>query len=376
MKGTLISDAHNQWANRPADERFETLAALHAHVSKRRNDSFEHGEVPISRMNAVAQDGKMYIGSSGSVSATMELNNWSMSQLCSRVGAPRDFLAKLTPEIAALALSDRMLRSADTAEQGLTFDQGMRPSLLRALNGSQYERLWDNEITGLLTKALPEGWRNPTGYGGGKFGEPLQPQGLYASDRDVWAFFISGGDANDVNWNTVDLDGEPMHRGFFVWNSEVGKTSFGWSSFWFNMVCGNHYIWGASNIETVRAVHRSSVRSAFRGFGTFMNHLQTSDTRDSFAAAVRAAKDEIAVALQGTHEDVITAAETRFRKEGFTATQVVGALDAMTLEEKSPRGSRWDWLQGFTAHARTEATAEARVALERLATKTLLTTVS
>jgi hypothetical protein len=44
-------------------------------------------------------------------------------------------------------------------------------------------------------------------------------------------------------------------RGFFVWNSEVGKTTLGAGFFLFDYVCCNRIIWGADQYTDVRIRH-------------------------------------------------------------------------------------------------------------------------
>jgi hypothetical protein len=42
-------------------------------------------------------------------------------------------------------------------------------------------------------------------------------------------------------------------RGFFVWNSEVGKTTLGAGFFLFDYVCCNRIIWGADQYTELQA---------------------------------------------------------------------------------------------------------------------------
>ena len=44
-------------------------------------------------------------------------------------------------------------------------------------------------------------------------------------------------------------------RGFFVWNSEVGKATLGAGFFLFDYVCCNRIIWGADQYTEVRIRH-------------------------------------------------------------------------------------------------------------------------
>lgn len=373
---TCLFDAHTQWATRPNDERFASLADLHKATMARHLASVDVSNVNLADMRLQRTDAGFGLAHVNNQSDVGAFTNWSLGQWCTRTGVPRDFLTRISPDLALEVLRERHGRTIQEDREGMTsrvlFGSNGR-NVVRAFHGSAYARLWDAEVTQALVDHLPEGWRNPVAYAGGKFNAPLEPSGLYASDRDVFAFFVTGGDFTDGrDWNTVDVNGDVLQRGFYVWNSEVGSTSFGWASFWFRVVCGNHIIWGAEDVEVTRAVHRASVRDTFeRGFCTFLQGLGKADTRDAFAALVRAAQNEIAVEITRDREKTLDAATKRFART-FTAAQVRGALDAVISEERNVRGTRWDWLNGFTAHARQMPNADARTALERKAAAVLL----
>ena len=55
----------------------------------------------------------------------------------------------------------------------------------------------------------------------------------------------------------IDLNGSGgLMRGFFLWNSEVGAGAFKIQTFLLEAVCGNHIVWGASDVKTYRKVHK------------------------------------------------------------------------------------------------------------------------
>ena len=53
-------------------------------------------------------------------------------------------------------------------------------------------------------------------------------------------------------------------RGVFVWNSEVGAGAFKVQCFYLEAVCGNHIVWGAKGVQTLRLVHKGN---NFNGIG-------------------------------------------------------------------------------------------------------------
>jgi hypothetical protein len=218
-------------------------------------------------------------------------------------------------------------------------------------------------------------------YDKGKYGADLVPSGLYAGDRDMFAFMIDGGDwrPDQPNAGSFSVDDEQFNRGFFVWNSEVGAKSFGFMSFMFDVICGNHYVWGARDVEMFRARHAG--KGATRALYAFRKYLECLNENTStlgFAEAVRAAKAEMAVKITGASPakrvETLDEAFKKF-KTSFTKSEITLALDAMLREERGVTGTRYDWLAGFTAVARSLPNADDRSALEVQASKVLLTPV-
>ena len=76
----------------------------------------------------------------------------------------------------------------------------------------------------------------------------MENAGLYASDRDVFMFLIDED-------HPIEVRNERLSRGLFIWNSEVGKSSFGLTTFLYRYVCGNHIVWGAENVKEIRIRH-------------------------------------------------------------------------------------------------------------------------
>jgi hypothetical protein len=370
--------ANRQWAERPADERFQSLSDMHTAIATR---------------DAMSQDDKIRMASTslhvnGEISlvgdrSTARFTHWSAGQMLSRLGVPRDLLAKLSPEVATSVLMDRLpsaLREGTIDPRQrmlLQHPSGDGPSVIRAFHGNRYERLWDKSVTSMLMEYLPPGWRNPVAFEGGKWGAKLVPSGLYAGDRDMFAIFIDGGDWKDQP-GSFDVDGDAFHRGFMTWNSEVGAQSFGFMPFNFRVICGNNIIWGAENVQVFKARHAGGAHDIFRGLRRFLTTLNENTNADSFVLAVRDAKDTIAVSLKGAstsmgRERILTEAFGKFKGK-FTQTVITDSLDAILREEKGATGTRWDWLQGFTSVARSTVNADERTKIETTASKLLLAT--
>lgn len=364
------TQANRQWAERPADERFASLSDLHSSCISRDNRS-QDDRLYFDRLNITVNGDIRLVGDG----LDARLTHWSAGQLCQKLSVPRDLLAKLNPAVATAVMMDRLPKSIaeGTLWRGqriLKGGYGTPDATVRAFHGDTYERVWDKQVTSMLMEYLPPGWRNPVAYDGGKWGAPLTPSGLYAGDRDLFAFFIDGGDQRDGGG--FDVDGERFFNGFYVWNSEVGAKSLGWSPFKFRYVCGNNMVWGIKDMQVVRAAHRGNALNVLRQLRRWLDTVNSgTDTR--FAEAVRAAKSEIAVPIvQNKLDETLTQANAKFART-FTRTNIADALTAVLREETNVRGTRWDWLQGFTAVARTLPNADARTDMERTAADLLLT---
>lgn len=374
---TNLMHANREWATRPADERFSTLADLHNACRARRGASGETS-VNYERLEANV-NGSLKL--SDKLHWSARLTHWSTTQLLTKLGVPRDLLTKLDTDVASTVVNNRIAvalreREMDRTQRVLLGNVKTPEHLvIRALHGDRYERLWDADVTDTLTRWLPPDWRNPVAFKDGKWGAELVPSGLYAGDRDMFAFFIDGGDWQTHPVGTFDVDGDAFHRGFFVHNSEVGAKSFGFTSFMFRVVCGNNIVWGAENVRTVKARHAGGAHKAMSQFRSYLQSIQPESSVDAFIKSVREAKADIVVPFKNstTISGFDTLVETAHKtfKGKFTQTQVKDAVVAIQREEESPTGSRWDWLQGFTSVARTYQNADDKTALETKAAEVL-----
>lgn len=374
-----IYDACKQWATRPQDERFQSLSELHSSVCARDNASVD-GRVDMTKATFKVKNGEvLLIGENRSARFT----NWSAGQMMQKLSVPRDFIALLSDPVAEAVLNDRLPEAIRDGK----IDRGQRlllqsmsttmgddkPMLLRAMHSGRYERIWDKQVTAMLMEHLPHGWRNPVAYKMGKWGEPLVPSGLYAGDRDMFAFFIDGGDEQS---GSFDVDGDAFNHGFYCWNSEVGAKTLGFAAFKFRRICGNNIIWGATDVNVYRARHVGGAGDVLRGMRRFLASMNNQST-DQFITAVREAKEEIFIAVQARREKTLDTAFSKLRGK-FTQTDITNALDLGTreamLEKRPVDGSRWFWLQGFTAVARQTPNADERVKIEQDAAGILMPT--
>src|SRR5690349_6454624 len=100
MTSTLMQ-ASNQWASRPADQRFASLTALNAFVQHQKANS--RATVTSSRRISLApvEGSNTALVAVSERGTTAELTNWSFGQIAQRAGAPAGYLRTLPAAMAA-----------------------------------------------------------------------------------------------------------------------------------------------------------------------------------------------------------------------------------------------------------------------------------
>lgn len=272
-----LFQASNQWLTRPSDERFWDVNEMHTRC-KAYADSSEVIKAPSYAMRFEEEGGDLVVTAPGIGGA--RLTHHGFSQACQRVGAPPSYLRSLGDTALVADCLNYGYSQMPDRERHLLIDWSSNRPLLRAQTSEHYSRLWNYEIAAELARLERYGWRVPPArpvWGDAeqrtrtataddvidfgvksplsvKVGDEITPSGLYASDHDCFAFM--------VNPNTRIDDGSDggLMRGFFLWNSEVGTKSIGATSFLLRQVCGNHIVWGAEEVFSLRMVHRGDVR--------------------------------------------------------------------------------------------------------------------
>jgi hypothetical protein len=239
---TTLTDANRQWRTRPADERFNSLADLHAKALRQRAESAT-GMMPVRNL-LIAPNGMGDLELTTVNGATPRpMTNWSFGQLCRTVGAPSDYLAnKLSAEMAAQCLNEN-ISDVDGERKAVMLFQGNGTTTLRALTSEIYARVWNSDLTSRLIELEQAGWNPaPAAYDGSR--------GLYLSDRDMFAFIV------DNNRRIFERDPNGgLSRGFFLTNSETGAAKVRLKTFLYAFVCGNHLVWEAQNVKEVAFRH-------------------------------------------------------------------------------------------------------------------------
>lgn len=350
--------AHNNWANRPADERFPTLAALHTAALASMAASGEKVTDP-GTIRAEVQGSDVVMVGKGNTPAS--LTNWAFGQLSGMAGAPAGYLRTLPPTLACQNLNHGLkVRESDGKPIKILAEHKAGGLMVRAMNGENYARIYQAEITPKLLDLESQGWRVPAAYPGGPDRSPYS--GIYMSDRDLFVFMVH-------NTNTLDVEGCPegLGRGFFMWNSEVGDASIGVQSFLLDRVCGNHIVWGAREIQKVsfRHVGKGLKASAFQEFAVVLEKYQNASGREDELKIKKAQTFR----LYATKDEVLDGLFSRLSINKSTVEQ------AVEIAERTPRYgdplSAWALAAGLTETAQLEPYAADRIKIDKAAGKLL-----
>jgi hypothetical protein len=347
--------ASAQWSSRPSDERYTSLTAMLEHFRAIRNTS---RAVTVSTRAIEVQPepdnkGLQVFGPQGHGFAP---TNWAFGQLAQLAEAPAGYLRTLPSPLAADCVNYGLKFKRDIEDVGLLLHKN-GASTLRAATGPRYGRIWNDEVVSSLVQRFGDGatgeWRVP-GIFGQRVNVTNENTTLYAGDRDMFVFLANEDHKIEVPNRRNGQAGE-MARGFFVWNSEVGASTFGFATFLFDYVCQNRIVWGADQYQEVRIRHTASAPDKW--LAEVAPALETYG-RAATDGIVKLIADARAKRLDNVDEFLAA----RFGK------RTVETLKAIhQLEEGRPIESLWDVSTAITAQARSIPYQDERVKLERTA---------
>jgi len=355
-------DASNQWANRPDDERYETLEALREAVHNRRLRS-RSVDVDTSRIVA-KQDESGALVINGTITPSTP-SHWSFGQLATTLKAPANYLRTLPTPLLVDCLNNGVQSADREAVKFMTVEQDSGLNILQAVTSPTYGRIWDAEAVECverINERTGNKFFNPKAYVHGQ----VRPSGLYASDRDVFMFMIDGGSALEVG------ERAKLNRGFIVSNSEVGAKTFSLKTFFFNHVCGNHIIWGATKINELSIRHTSGAPTRFdcEAAPALLAYANASMKEDETAITRAVERIVVRDEAKGGAATLDALGEFLNKNGKFSKAEVRGAWDFAKAEEGDCR-TLWQVVQGLTAYARGFDYMDARVDLETRAGKLL-----
>lgn len=361
---STLMQASNQWASRPADERFVSLIELAQHTRHVRDLSAARVVSSRSIQLAPADDNKglMIQGPNGGQAG---ISHFAFGQLAQLAGAPAGYLRSLPSPMAADCVNFGLQVKRDVDEVGVLLSRANgQPAMLRAATGPNYGRIWNSDIADALVNRFGDGLTGQFKVPG-EFGQRVEitkaNTTLYAGDRDMFVF-LADEDHKIEMPNRRDGRGGLLSRGFFVWNSEVGSSTFGVATFLFDYVCCNRIVWGAEGYKEITIRHTAGAPDRFVE--------QVAPALESYAnsstASITKAIEDARAARIGDG-----AAVSEFLAKRFTKSQVSAIQQAHIADEGRPIETLWDATTGITAYARSIPFQDDRVKLEREAGKVM-----
>lgn len=381
-----LLDASNQWASRPADERFASLQEMHDVCRNYRASAaestvrFDGLRVTVHQPDESKPADLRLTGASGDGAA---FTNWSFGQLARRAGAPPDYLGKLPAPLAAECLNTglRTIGHDGGAVDSRALFHRNGALVVRAFTSDRYSRIWNADITSRLLDLQADGWQVPParpaidGQPGARVataedclrlsgnsglsikpGDMIAPAGLYASAHDCFVFMVNESARID------DGSAGGLGRGFFVSNSEVGAASFRLLEFYYRYVCGNHIVWDASNVREFKLRHVGSAAEVFDG-------RMVAELRRYADQSTGDALGKIAAAKRFTFgESKDKVLDFLFQKGILPRRTLDAAYTAceQTEPDLNPR-SAWGMMQGITHISQREPFADKRAAIDAAA---------
>ncbi|MDC9823280.1 DUF932 domain-containing protein [Devosia sp. ZB163] len=372
-RGERVGRVSSEWHSRPDDERYLSLADLHASVVTRtersRTRTVESSAIRVEASNNDPERLRLIVpGSDTPIAPT----NWSFGQLSSLVGAPASYLRELPAPLAAINLQYGL--AAHRSEQIKTYEIDDGRTELRAATGPDYGRIFDHQLVESVRRIAGNGtgdtrWKVPgvLDWGTGMYNPHTEiskeTTTLYASDRDIFLFLVD--DLNPIEAGRLP-SGEPdlYFRGFYCWNSEVGARTFGIASFYLRAVCQNRNLWGVEDFQQITIRHSKLADFRFaREAAPALTRFANSSPQP-FITSIRSARETIVARNDDDRSDFL-------RKAGFSKAETGKIIETVLREEGRPPVSIFDFVQGITAIARSRPHQDARLDLEAKAKRLL-----
>jgi hypothetical protein len=347
--GDIMTAAQRQYYARPADQKFSSLDELYAKVHSRRMSAIEFESDIVDMSAHQSPGGGVVFSAKGNF---MQPTHWAFGQTAALIGAPAAYLRKLSTQgaedIVVKLLNHGIAKREAAGFKFLAVDEpNGDDTTLYAATSPSYGRIWDADVV--------ESTKRVIDAQDGKFFSPWawghKHRALFGSSQDVFMYFIDGG-------SIVDGGGErdQLHRGVYVWNSEVGAATFGIATFLFRETCGNFLVWGVENAKILNIRHTSGGPERFVSDAVPALQEFARTSVKQLEAGVKAAK---AFALPTDEDELL-----KFGiKHGFNRAETKRAILAANTEEGSC-ATLWDLVNGFTATARMMAFADAKADLE------------
>lgn len=344
----IATAAQTQYFSRPADQKFSTLDDLYNKVHSRRMSAIEfEADIVDVHASVTPEGGLVYEAKHNTLSPT----HWAFGQTAARIGVPAAYARKVASQgrvdLVAEMLNHGIAKSEHEGFKFLATDEPSGSTTLYAATSPSYGRIWDADVVESTKQVIDA--QNGTFYSPWAWGH--KHRALFGSSQDVFMYFIDGGSIVDGGG---DMD--QLHRGIYIWNSEVGAATFGIATFLFRETCGNFLVWGVQNAKILNIRHTSG------GPQRFINDAVPA-LKEFAASSVKQLEEGVHAAKRyalSTDEDEIV---TFAMKHGFNRAEAKRAIGAAQTEE-GQCATLWDLVNGFTAVARMMAFADAKADME------------
>ena len=362
---TELMQAHRQWMSRAPDERFTSLIDMQAFKRRLRDNSRSH-VLSSRKVNLLpVEDDPRALQVLGGDFPAAAPTHWSFGQLCSLASpgnSPASYFRETqmpAPMIAdCLNYNLRFTRGVEDIGVLLTANEDGGVNELRSVNGPNYGRIYDAEVVDTLVEKFGDGvsgqWHVP-----GEFGTRVtvtkDNTTLYASDRDMFVFLADEENRIELPNRRAGRFGS-FARGFFVWNSEVGKTTLGAGFFLFDYVCCNRIIWGADQYTEVRIRHTKGAPDRW-----------LEEVTPVLREYSQASAKPVIQAIEDARNKRIATDLDQFLANRFGKSAVPAIKACHEQEEGRPIETLWDVTTAATAFARSRPNTDKRLEIERAA---------
>lgn len=354
-----LTTAAAQYANRPADERFASVADLVANAEHDRALSKEV-DYNLKDLRIDGADSQITLVSPR---GKAHFSHWSFGQFSRMVGAPAAYLRTLPTAIAADALNYGIGQTptGDRASFLVKAANGNPLPLVRCATSDSYARVWDAPLYSQVLDTIvsrDSRWQLPPTWKGGADGPRA---GAYRGDRDSFLILVNGGSI--VNDPSARGDGT-MYRALMIRNSEVGASSIQISEILYRFICGNHIIWGAVMDRLFRRRHvgKRVTADTVRELGRFAQQYVHQSTERDNAIINALISNDVATTKQGVIDEL--------QALGATKADATAAYDRAEQTEINPR-SYWGAVQGLTRVSQDSLYQDERLTMDQLAAKLL-----
>lgn len=365
-QSVTLTRASAQWANRPADERYESIKALRDAAYMHRERSSEE-VIDLSASRLTWRDDEVLLDDK-------KMNHWAFGQLCTKLKAPANYMRTLPADIALQNLKHGLGMNVLPNDQSKLL---IGPSHIGAFTGPAYARIWNAEIADWIVElqdaqphwTFPESFKTASGEKAEAWGEKKELPVAFLSDRDLFIFMC------DYE-HGIEVPGAPnlLSRGFWVENNEVGAGSVRITMFLFDFICSNVLVWGARNVLEVKIAHKGRARErvlfddseARKAIAEYANRSAHADT-----LRIQRAQNLL---VADTSIEVVDSLYAR-RLPGLTKNVLAEAMLVAGRTERYQLGagpnSVWAVINGLTEVSQKSDHADARIEIDRSAARIL-----